>query len=1096
MGTVFRKFTAIALAALLCLSFVPLSAFATEQADSSGVSEDVSSIDVPSVATYLYIESPELVSGSVQNIVVGVSDGIAAEDVELVYSRDGVSSTAPVAASTDGALLFALEGLTAGTYALEGLSYSSDGIEDFESFESLEGAACSFSVREAEGSSVQEQGAVEAYYMDEETESLASTGDISTFSADDVANEDIVASVVSYVTSSDDATAFSSEVEVAGNSDRAVSSKIVVAIDPGHGGYDPGASANGLKESDLTWAIAQACKTQLESYGRYTVFLTRAEDENPKQSERVNRAVQAGAALFVSIHINSADATSAHGAEVWIPNDHGYLNNQTHDLSESIADKILDNITALGLSDRGLKIKDATDDDVYDDGTPADYFTVISEARRAGIPSMIVEHAFISNASDASKLADPAFLKKLGIADAKGIASTFSFANPQIQLSADSLKPGAKLTMSVKGIQGQTSDLTYNFAYKTVDNWSVWDSTAKQTGSFTSKNSYTFTLPTKTGMYEAWVNVRGSNGVEQTTIPVKFTISKDALDWAASTTNAPSSVALGESVTFSSDASGDDVGKLSFNYAWSYEGGWSLWDSTVKSTGKMTSEKSCTFKPSKAGTYHVWVDVKDPTGRTVTTETALVKVEAQSWTAGTTIAPKTGKVGETVEFSAAVSGSGLSTLKYNYAWSYEGGWSLWDSTVKSTGKMTSAKSGSFKPAKAGTYHVWVDVEDSTGRRVTTKTALVKIASLDWNATTTKAPASGKVGQSITFSAVVSGADTKNLTYNYAWSYGGGWSEWGSTVKSTGKATTSSTGSFTPKKPGRYVLWVDVIDKTGRKVTTSSAVVDVNDYDWAVKSVAAPASSKVGQLIEFSANVTGTDVSKLTYSYAWSYEGGWDLWDSTLKSTGKMTAEKTGSFTPTKAGTYELWVDVCDAYGRTVSTSTVKFEAVGEPIMGATQTSVDQMVRAYERSGHAYPAKVYASRGAATLRDFCTLIYEEAKVEGVRAEVLFAQVMHETGWLQFGGDVKAEQCNFGGLGATGGGAAGATFPDVRTGLRAQVQHLKAYGSTLPLVNVCVDPRFKYVTRGCAPLVEDLGGKWAVGSQYGITLVTGMKALLKS
>ena len=103
---------------------------------------------------------------------------------------------------------------------------------------------------------------------------------------------------------------------------------------------------------------------------------------------------------------------------------------------------------------------------------------------------------------------------------------------------------------------------------------------------------------------------------------------------------------------------------------------------------------------------------------------------------------------------------------------------------------------------------------------------------------------------------------------------------------------------------------------------------------------------------------------------------------------------------------------------------------------------------------------------------------------MRAEVLFAQAMWETGWLQFGGDVKASQCNFGGLGATGGGAQGATFANVRTGLRAQVQHLKAYASTASLKNTCVDPRFSYVTRGCAPNLEDLNGKWAVpGDNYG-------------
>ena len=130
--------------------------------------------------------------------------------------------------------------------------------------------------------------------------------------------------------------------------------------------------------------------------------------------------------------------------------------------------------------------------------------------------------------------------------------------------------------------------------------------------------------------------------------------------------------------------------------------------------------------------------------------------------------------------------------------------------------------------------------------------------------------------------------------------------------------------------------------------------------------------------------------------------------------------------------------------------------------------------------------MYASKGAPTIEDFCQLLYEEAVDEGVRPAVLYAQVMHETGWLQYGGDVKADQCNFGGIGATGNGAPGNVFPDVRTGLRAQVQHLKAYGSTEPLKNECVDPRFKYVQRGVAPYVADLAGRWAMDKQYGISL----------
>ena len=162
---------------------------------------------------------------------------------------------------------------------------------------------------------------------------------------------------------------------------------------------------------------------------------------------------------------------------------------------------------------------------------------------------------------------------------------------------------------------------------------------------------------------------------------------------------------------------------------------------------------------------------------------------------------------------------------------------------------------------------------------------------------------------------------------------------------------------------------------------------------------------------------------------------------------------------------------------------VECTTLGTPIMGKSAASVSSMVSLYNSTGHTYPT-IYASKGAATINDFCQIVLEEANAEGVKAEILFAQAMYETGWLQFGGSVKAEQCNFGGIGAVNATAGGASFGDVRSGLRAQVQHLKAYASKEPLNNPCVDPRFEKVKRGVAPCVEDLNGRWAVpGDGYG-------------
>ena len=158
--------------------------------------------------------------------------------------------------------------------------------------------------------------------------------------------------------------------------------------------------------------------------------------------------------------------------------------------------------------------------------------------------------------------------------------------------------------------------------------------------------------------------------------------------------------------------------------------------------------------------------------------------------------------------------------------------------------------------------------------------------------------------------------------------------------------------------------------------------------------------------------------------------------------------------------------------------------LGTPIMGESKCTLDSLVEAYDRTGHKYPGNVYANKGASDIAAFCQILIEEANAEGVRAEILFAQAMIETGWLQFGGSVKADQCNFGGIGAINASAAGTSFGSVREGLRAQTQHLKAYACEDSLVNACVDPRFSLVKRGIAPCTEDLNGKWAVpGTGYG-------------
>lgn len=126
-------------------------------------------------------------------------------------------------------------------------------------------------------------------------------------------------------------------------------------------------------------------------------------------------------------------------------------------------------------------------------------------------------------------------------------------------------------------------------------------------------------------------------------------------------------------------------------------------------------------------------------------------------------------------------------------------------------------------------------------------------------------------------------------------------------------------------------------------------------------------------------------------------------------------------------------------------------------------------------------------------DLPTIYREEATIEGVNYDIAFCQMCLETGFLQFDGDVKAEQNNFGGIGAIGNGVRGDSFSDRRIGVRAQIQHLKAYATTRPLIQTLVDPRFSLIKRGTAPLVGQLAGRWAEDLNYDKKIMAIMRRL---
>ncbi|MCL6436009.1 MAG: glucosaminidase domain-containing protein, partial [Leptolyngbyaceae cyanobacterium HOT.MB2.61] len=135
-------------------------------------------------------------------------------------------------------------------------------------------------------------------------------------------------------------------------------------------------------------------------------------------------------------------------------------------------------------------------------------------------------------------------------------------------------------------------------------------------------------------------------------------------------------------------------------------------------------------------------------------------------------------------------------------------------------------------------------------------------------------------------------------------------------------------------------------------------------------------------------------------------------------------------------------------------------------------------------------------GLTQFPDVARLYREEGSIEGINYDIAFSQMCLETNYLRFGGDIRPEQNNFAGLGSAGGASEFAAFPSARIGIRAHIQHLKAYANTEPLVQELVAPRFRFVTRGIAPLVRQLSGRWAADPQYGDKIMAILKRLYES
>lgn len=173
---------------------------------------------------------------------------------------------------------------------------------------------------------------------------------------------------------------------------------VKIYIDPGHGGTDPGAQGNGLREKDVTLAIATRVRNMLvNEYSNATVRMSRTGDQTVSLVQRTNDANAWGAAYYLSIHINAGGGT---GYEDYI---HNLLSDSstTAQLRNTIHAEI---VKLIDMSNRGKKKAN---------------FHVL---RESNMPAMLTENGFIDNATDAAKMKTSAWLDKAARGHVNGLA--------------------------------------------------------------------------------------------------------------------------------------------------------------------------------------------------------------------------------------------------------------------------------------------------------------------------------------------------------------------------------------------------------------------------------------------------------------------------------------------------------------------------------------------------------------------------------------------------------------------------------------------------------------------------------------------------
>ena len=886
---------------------------------------------------------------------------------------------------------------------------------------------------------------------------------------------------------------------------------ITLCLDPGHGGAESGTlnyNGTGL-EKDYNLKIAKYCYEELQKYN-CKVVMTRSTDKYMTLEERAEYAKQQGAQYLISIHLNASVSHQAYGAEVYYPN-----TNWRPDISEKgkvMAQAIQKQLVSLGLHNRGIKfrtidINEYPNPHRYDDNSIADYYGVIRNAKTRGITGLIIEHCCMDNASDFNNyLGSEEKIKQLGVADANGIVAALGLTkknqstvnkpvnndspaqyrnvladgvytiqsvlntNYVMDVNAGSMSNGGNIQLYANnGTPAQQFRVTHDSeGYVTFTN--VKSGLALDLCSAsTSNGSNIWQYESNNTKAQKWIVKQSGNGY----VIVSALNPNYAIDLAAASVCNGSNIQLYES-------NGTPAQQWYFS-------------KKVSKEDQLKSLASQYRNTLADGTYEV---------RSVKNSSYALDITSASTWSGANVQLYLANGTPAQAFKVTHDADGFVTFM----------------NVKSQ-KVLDVSNGKAQ----NTQNVWQYASNGTRAQkwiVQPSGSGYKIVSaLDPNYVLDLSNGFVRSGQNIQMYE-------SNGTAAQQWTFSKFVSdrERCDSLASSNKSLLNDGTYYIKNQNVKYALdvangslysggnvWLYELNRT--KAQQWILTHDSTGY---------VSFKNVGSGMYLTAAENGNFGNVNQQSQSNGYNQKWIVMfdqNHNLRITSALDSNlvidvRSGSIrNTTNVQLYESnntpaqkWV--FEQIQTNTSTNTNPTNNLTQ-IMGTSQATVAQMVRYYNSKSSGYDTfnganKKYngtlAKGGAKTIEQFAQIVYEEARAEGVRAEVAFAQCMLETGFLKYGGDVLPNQYNFAGIGATGA-VHGASFESVRVGVRAQVQHLKAYASLTGLTQQCVDPRFNLVTRGCAQYVEWLGMKenpkgygWASAKNYGPNIVSMMNSIL--